>query len=56
MTITPRKSNVYIYVIDSCEYIGYITGKYSNWQYLTHKGNCKFCHDRRKKKLIKKST
>lgn len=30
-----------LYVIDSCEYIGYINVYQSD--FLTHKGNCKFC-------------
>jgi len=30
-----------IYTIDSCEYIGKLTG--GNSDVLTHKGNCKFC-------------
>lgn len=34
------------YVIDSCEYIGYLCG-YSS--VLAHKGNCKYCEERRKK-------
>ena len=29
-----------IYIIDSCEYIGRISGDAS---FLTHKGNCKCC-------------
>lgn len=34
------------YIIDSCEYIGYMyMGNYT----LTHKGNCRFCAERRKK-------
>lgn len=31
-----------IYVVDGCEYIGRVTAiSYGN--FLTHKGNCKFC-------------
>jgi hypothetical protein len=37
------------YVIDSCEYIGFIVAKRSNDNYLTHKGNCKFCAKRNQK-------
>lgn len=33
-----------IYIIDSCEYIGYVYGGYSD--ILSHKGNCKFCAKR----------
>lgn len=37
-------SNPQISIIDSCEYV--------NWGYgLAHKGNCKFCAERRKKEL-----
>ncbi len=34
------------YVIDSCEYIGSLAGV--NTDILTHKGNCKFCLNRKK--------
>lgn len=34
------------YVIDSCEYIGSVSG--ANTDILTHKGNCKFCLNRKK--------
>lgn len=30
---------IYIYIIDSCEYIGYFEG--SGNDFFTHKGNCK---------------
>lgn len=36
------------YVIDSCEYIGWLSG-YSS--VLAHKGNCKYCEERRKKEM-----
>lgn len=35
------------YIIDSCEYIGSIYGGDSD--ILVHKGNCKFCIERKKK-------
>ena len=35
------------YVIDSCEYIGDVRGLRGD--FLTHKGNCKFCVERNKK-------
>lgn len=41
---TRAKREIIVYVIDSCEYIGYI-----NATFLTHKGNCKFCIERSKK-------
>ncbi|MDD5358590.1 MAG: hypothetical protein PHX80_05545 [Candidatus Nanoarchaeia archaeon] len=34
-----------IYTIDSCEYIGYISTAGSS-NFLTHKGNCKYCAER----------
>lgn len=34
---------IYLYIIDSCEYIG-------NPSSITHKGNCKFCEERRNKR------
>lgn len=36
--------DVYVYVIDSCEYVGYIKAYRSD--FLTHKGNCKYCAKR----------
>lgn len=45
-------SESHIVIIDSCEYISY-NGGYG----LAHKGNCKFCAERRKKEqeeLIRK--
>ena len=39
--------DIRLYVIDSCEYIGYINA--FNSDVLTHKGNCKFCAERSKK-------
>ena len=36
---------IYIYTIDSCEYIGKLQG----YPVLTHKGNCKFCQKRKSK-------
>ena len=37
------------YTIDSCEYVGYAIG--SQCDYLAHKGNCRFCKERRQKEL-----
>ncbi len=37
-------------VIDSCEYITYSNG---HGQHYTHKGNCRFCKERRQKELEK---
>lgn len=36
-----------LYVIDSCEYIGFINAH--NTDVLTHKGNCRFCKQRNTK-------
>ncbi len=33
--------NIRLYVIDSCEYIGFLNG--CKHDFLTHKGNCKHC-------------
>lgn len=39
---TGNANNPHIIIVDSCEYI--------RWNYgFTHKGNCKFCAERRKK-------
>lgn len=38
-----------IVVIDSCEYVGKSIGGYTG--ILAHKGNCKFCAERRKQEL-----
>lgn len=42
-SISTRNGNeeIRLYIIDSCEYIGYL----GNWQadFISHKGNCRFC-------------
>jgi hypothetical protein len=38
---------IQLYIIDSCEYIGHVNGLYTD--FLTHKGNCKFCLERKNK-------
>ena len=47
---TGNMNNPHIVIVDSCEYI--------RWNYgFTHKGNCKYCAERRKKEqeeLIRK--
>ena len=58
---TERTSDVYIVngrlrlrtvVIDSCEYlIGNGRESYTGYGYLSHKGNCKYCAERRKREL-----
>lgn len=37
--------DIEVYVIDSCEYIGSIY--WTNSDLLTHKGDCKFCKERK---------
>jgi hypothetical protein len=46
-TIMIEGSNIFTYIIDSCEYIG------SSYSGFTHKGNCKFCAEREAKKFSK---
>lgn len=39
-------------VIDSCEYlIGSYCGSYAGFGFMAHKGNCKYCAERRKREL-----
>lgn len=41
-----------VVVIDSCEYlIGRYSIGYKGYGYLSHKGNCKYCAERRKREL-----
>jgi len=47
--LTKRDSNGMLYdviVVDSCEYIGS-----DNLMVIGHKGNCRFCKERRQKEL-----
>lgn len=39
------------YIIDSCEYFGILD--FGNGNFLAHKGNCRFCKERRQKELNK---
>lgn len=41
---TYELSSYRTYIVDSCEYIGYAGG--SQYDYLAHKGNCRFCEER----------
>ena len=43
-----RLNGFNIVVIDSCEYI--IQNRASGYSYFAHKGNCRFCKERREKK------
>ena len=45
----------HVIIIDSCEYIVYheYTAATAGYGYMAHKGNCKFCEERRKKELEK---
>ena len=42
------KEGFRVCIIDSCEYIHMSNG---NRAYYTHKGNCRFCKERRQKEL-----
>ena len=53
----PTIATYYNYIEDSCEYVGYVMG--SRFDFLAHKGNCRFCKERdsikwekRKKELL----
>lgn len=37
------------YIVDSCEYVGLATGIQGD--NIAHKGNCRFCKERRQKEL-----
>lgn len=41
---TYKPSSYRTYIIDSCEYVGCAIG--SQYDYLAHKGNCRFCKER----------
>ena len=41
-------TNLRVVVIDSCEYL---IGRFRGYGYLSHKGNCKYCAERRKREL-----
>ena len=44
--------NVRVVIIDSCEYlVGSRNVGYQGYGYLSHKGNCKYCAERRKREL-----
>lgn len=44
--------NFKVVTIDSCEYlIGGDSSPYQGYDYMTHKGNCKYCAERRKREL-----
>lgn len=47
-----RLNGFNIVVIDSCEYLKRTeTVTYQGYGYLAHKGNCRFCKERRQKEL-----
>lgn len=47
-----RLNGFNIVVIDSCEYLEKSEAfEYSGYGYLAHKGNCRFCKERRQKEL-----
>ena len=45
--------NVRVVIIDSCEYLigSRQYGAYEGYGYMSHKGNCKYCAERRKHEL-----
>ena len=43
---TVNGTQIKTYTIDNCEYIGDVRG--GSRDFLTHKGNCKFCAERAK--------
>lgn len=46
------QTSLQVVVIDSCEYlIGKAAAGYNGYGYLSHKGNCKYCAERRKREL-----
>jgi len=48
----PCPTDLHVIVIDSCEYlIGICRNGYEGYGYLSHKGNCKYCAERRKREL-----
>ena len=47
-----RLNGFNIVVIDSCEYIRKeVTAGYAGYGFMAHKGNCRFCKERRQKEL-----
>ena len=47
-----RLNGFNIVVIDSCEYLRKeVTAGYSRYSFMAHKGNCRFCKERRQKEL-----
>ena len=52
VTYVTRDVTFYVVEIDSCEYImGRSCSGYNGYGYLSHKGNCKYCAERRKREL-----
>lgn len=47
-TYSPTDSNKRIIVFDSCEYFYVLEG---NSSVMAHKGNCKYCEERRRQEL-----
>ena len=43
-TYRPHRGAYKVYVIDSCEYYGILAN--GNYNFLSHKGNCRFCEER----------
>ena len=50
--IVGNKNGFTIIKVDSCEYLyKEITAGYAGYGFLAHKGNCRFCKERRQKEL-----
>lgn len=44
--------NFHVEIIDSCEYLkNTVPAAYGGYGYFAHKGNCRFCKERRQKEL-----
>ena len=52
-----RLNGFNIVIIDSCEYLKMrYTSGYQGYGYFAHKGNCRFCKERRQKELKELAT
>jgi hypothetical protein len=50
--VTGKKDGFNIIVVDSCEYLKLENAiGYNGYGFLAHKGNCRFCKERRQKEL-----
>ena len=50
--ITETKNGFDVIIVDSCEYLyKEIPAGYAGYGFFAHKGNCRFCKERRQKEL-----